>query len=815
MSKETINVVKRNGTKEELNLDKIHNMLYKACDGLTGVSVSDIALKARLSFYDGITTKEIHAALIKSAADLISGDAVNYQYVAGNLLNYDLRKTAWGGMEPPRLYDHIVKMTDLGYYTEELLEFYTEEEWDKVDAYIDHDRDFKMTYIGLNEYITKYAIRDRSQKDLVPLETPQLTYILIAALSAFESRSLKELKSFYNDFSQWNVSLPTPIMAGLRSPTKQFSSCTLISAGDSLDSISKANDAIMKYAAKKAGIGIDMSRLRAEGAPVGKEKAIKHTGVIPFLRSSEGALKSCSQGGVRGASATATLSLWHLEVLDLLVLKNNKGTPDNRVRKLDYSFQVNNYLYNRLIDGKDITLFSPSEKETPGLYNAFVEDPALFAELYEKYEADPTVRKKTISANELFGMFMTERKETGRIYVFNVDNVNQYSTFKKAITTSNLCQEITLVTVPMGTFEKERVRLDQNEVAQFVADQSKIHNVTKIDLCNIDVMDTSKYEATVTKDVSEIALCTLAAINLGNVKNLDDLESICRNAVRSLDSLLTYQDYMVTAARTSTEKYRPLGIGITNLAYYLAKNGVKYSDQAAYVLMHDTMEAISFYCIKASIELAKEKGRCPGFAETKWADGLMPIHRYNKNVDKIVNPKLNLDWKWLGEQLSLYGIRNATLLAMMPAESSSRIFNSTNGVEPVRALITTKINKAHVSRQIVPEYTRLKNKYDLLWEMTSMEGIIKMMAVIQKFTCQSISTNLSYNPAHYPNNEIPMSVMVGDILQANFYGLKTLYYANTRDGADDTGGEETKLTAEPISVEVKTEDAGECDACSI
>lgn len=812
MSKETINVVKRNDTKEELNLDKIHNMLYKACDGLTGVSVSDIALKARLSFYDGITTKEIHAALIKSAADLISGEAVNYQYVAGNLLNYDLRKTAWGGMEPPRLYDHVVKMTELGYYTEELLEFYTEQDWDKIETFIDHDRDFKMTYIGLNEYITKYAIRDRSKKELVPLETPQITYILASALSAFESRSLKEIKGFYNDFSQWNISLPTPIMAGLRSPTKQFSSCTLISAGDSLNSIAEANTAIMKYAAKKAGIGIDMSRLRAEGAPVGKEKAIKHTGVVPFLRSSEGALKSCSQGGVRGASATATLSLWHMEILDLMVLKNNKGTPDNRVRKLDYSFQVNNYLYNRLIDGKDITLFSPSDKETPGLYDAFFKDSALFAELYERYEADPTVRKKTVGANELFGMLMLERKETGRIYVFNVDNVNRYSTFKLPITTSNLCQEITLVTVPMDTKVDRLEEISFEEFPYWYDKASKVHNVWDIQT-NLKVEE-KIVQATITTDESEIALCTLAAINLGNVKNLDDLESICRNSVRALDSLLSYQDYMVTAARTSTEKYRPLGIGITNLAYYLAKNGVKYSDQSAYVLMHDTMEAISFYCIKASIELAKEKGRCPGFENTKWADGLLPIDRYNKNVDQIVNPRLNLDWEWLREQLALYGIRNATLLAMMPAESSSRIFNSTNGVEPIRALITTKGNKSHISTQVVPEYNRLKNKYDLLWEMENMEGIIKMMAVIQKFTCQSISTNLSYNPAHYPNGEIPMSIMVGDLLMANYFGIKTLYYHNNRDASDDTVVEDAKPIIEELVAEVKVEEEA-CDACSI
>lgn len=814
MTQDTIYIIKRNGSKEELNLDKIHNMLFKACEGLTGVSVSDIAMKAKLSLYDGMTSREIHSALIKSAADLISDQAVNYQYVAGILLNYDLRKTAWGGMEPPRLYDHVVKMVDLGYYTEELLEFYSEDDFDKMDGFIDHDRDLKMTYIGLNEYISKYAVRDRSASEVTPLETPQITYILCAAISAFESRKMKEIKSFYNDFSQWNISLPTPIMAGLRTPTKQFSSCTLISAGDSLDSISQASDAIMKYASKKAGIGIDASRIRAEGAPVGKEKSIKHTGVIPFLRAFEGSLKSCSQGGVRGASATATLALWHLEVADMLVLKNNKGTPDSRVRKMDYSFQINNYLYNRLIDGKNITLFSPSEAETPGLYDAFFSDSEKFAELYEKYEADPKVRKKTVNAHDLFATLAIERKETGRIYVFNVDNVNEYSTFKIPITTSNLCQEITLVTVPMGTYITESHEVTYTDLPQALEQWSNTHNVTNVKVNSMSP-ETELLEVEVTKDVSEIALCTLAAINLGNVKNLDDLEGTCRNAVRALDSLLSYQDYMVTAARTSTDKYRPLGIGITNLAYYLAKNNMKYGDKAAFDLMHDTMEAVSFYCIKASIELAKEKGRCPGFEDTKWADGLLPIHRYNKNVDKITKTSLKLDWEWLGEQLALYGIRNATLLAMMPAESSSRIFNSTNGVEPIRALITTKSNKSHTSRQIVPEFMRLKNKYDPLWDMKTMEGVIKMMAVIQKFTCQSISTNLSYNPEHFENGEIPLSVMLGDILMANHYGLKTLYYHNTRDGAEDTKVEDAAPLEFAAEDAVAADDTEECESCSI
>lgn len=763
MTKDIIYIVKRDGRQEELNLDKIHNMLYKATDGLTGVSVSDIAFQSSLSFYNGMTTKEIHGAIIKAAADLITDHAVNYQYVAGNLLNYDLRKTAWGGMEPPRLYDHVVKMVELQYYTPELLEMYSEEDFDKMDSIIDHDRDFKMTYIGLTEYMTKYSIRDRSASELTPLETPQITYMLISALCAFDTKSIKDIKSFYNDFSQWDISLPTPIMAGLRSPTKQFSSCTLISTDDTLDSIISAAGAIVKYASKKAGIGIDASRLRAEGSPVGIEKAVKHTGVVPFFKFFESALKSCSQGGVRGASATLTALLWHLDIEDILVLKNNKGTQDNRVRKMDYSIQINNYLYNRFVKGENITLFSPHKKDTPGLYDAYFADKAKFIELYEKYEKDPTIRKKSVPARELFGSLMTERKETGRIYVFNVDNVNEYSCFKVPITTSNLCQEITLPTVPLKS-------LDDPE--------------------------------------GQIALCTLAAINLGNVRSLDGLESVCRNAVRALDNILTYQDYMVPAARTSTELYRPLGIGITNLAYYLAKNGVKYSDQGAWDLMHDTMEAVSFYCIKASIELAKERGRCAGYENTTWADGKLPIDRYSKSVDKFIKAKLNLDWKWLRKELKEHGIRNATLLAMMPAESSSRIFNSTNGVEPIRSLITTKGNKHHVTKQVVPELSRLKNKYDMLWDMEDMDGVIKVMATIQKFTCQSISTNLSYNPAHYPNGEIPLSTLLKDILKANHYGLKTLYYHNT----PVDGETEEKLVAVEVAPELSEE---ECEACAV
>jgi ribonucleoside-diphosphate reductase alpha chain len=753
-------VVKRDGSKEELNLEKIHKIVEFACEGITGVSVSDIEMKAHLSFYDGITTKDINKALIKSAADLISESSPNYQFVAGKLLNYEMRKDAWGGKTAPRLYNHIVKMVSAGFYTSELLEFYTEQEWDKLDEFIDHDRDFNMAYIGVNEYLTKYSMRDRSLDAVIPLETPQITYMLVAAILMKEEKSLKAVKSYYNDISLWNISLPTPIMAGIRSTEKQGSSCVLIAIDDNLNSIISGSGAIIKYIASKAGIGIDASRIRAEGSTVKRDKSVKHTGMIPFLRLFESSVKSCSQGGVRGGSATCYYQLWHLEIEDLLVLKNNKGTQDNRVRKMDYGVQINNYLYNRFLQNKDITLFSP--KDTPGMYDAFFTNQKEFARLYEQYEKDPTIRKKRINARELFTSLIIERKETGRLYIFNVDNVNDHGAFKVPVTQSNLCAEILLPTTPLQTLD------DPN---------------------------------------GEIALCSLSAINLGNVKSLDDLESICRNAVRGLDNLLSYQDYMVPAARNATMKYRPLGIGIINLAYYFAKNGVKYSDQEAHQLMHDTMEAIQFYCIKASIELAKERGAIPGLSNTKYGDGLFPIDHYNKNVDEIVKPKYNLDWKWLRTELKKHGIRNATLTAMMPAESSAKISNATNGVEPIRSLITTKSNKSNVSRQVVPEFNRLKNKYDPVWEMKSNEGVIKTMAVITKFIDQSISTNNNYNPAHYENGEIPVSLLMKDLLMCNKYGLRTLYYLNTNDQRD-----EEVVVAAPVQEEHADED---CDSCKL
>lgn len=725
-------VLKRNGEKEPLDVEKIHKVVEFACNGISGVSVSDVVMAAHLTFYNGISSREIHQTIIKSAADLITEKTPNYQYVAGRLLSYEMRKLAWGGLTPPRLFDHITKMIEEGYYSEDLLELYTEDEWDRIEKYMNHDRDLEMVHIGVAEYLTKYAVRDRSAKDIIPLETQQYTYILVAALMMNGTKNFQELRSFYNQISTFEISLPTPIMAGLRTPTKQYSSCVLIEIDDTLDSIIAGTGAIVKYISKKAGIGICASGIRGEGSPVAGN-TIKHTGVIPFYRMFESAVKSCSQGGVRGGSATLYTMLWHSEIEDILALKDNKGTQDTRVRKIDYGIQINNYLYKRIMDGKDITLFSPSD--TPGLLDAFFGDQQKFAELYEKYERS-RVKKKKIPARDLYYKLVMQRKDTGRIYIFNVDNTNNHSPFKEPVKMSNLCAEITLLTKPLKHLYDEEGR---------------------------------------------IALCTLAAVNMGKIKELSELEAIMRSAVVGLDNLLDYQDYPVPAAKQATLDYRPLGIGVINMAYYLAKNDARYGDETCLALVDEFFEAMQFYGLKASMELAKIKGPCREFAKTKYAEGLLPIDHYNKNVDKIIPHKTRLDWEWLRGEIMQHGLRNACITAFMPSESSSKISGSTSGVDPIRSLVTYKPNKANSSSQVVPEMVRLKNKYDRLWDMTSMDGLIKTMAVTQKHTDQSISTNLSYNPAHYENGEIPMSVLTKDILKANMFGLKTLYYHNTND----------------------------------
>lgn len=800
-------VQKRDGTTEPFNADKIHRVIENACQDITGVSVSDVVMAARLTFFTGMTTTEIHRALTKAAADLITESAPNYQFVAGRLLSYDMRKVAWGGMNAPKLYDHIKKMIALGLYTQELLDNYDEATWNKINEFVDHDRDLKMSHIGVSEYMTKYSVRDRSLNDVVPLETPQITYVLIAAIMCSDTKSVRDIKSYYNDISNHNISLPTPIMAGLRTQVKQFSSCVLIECDDTLDSINATSSSIIKYVSKKAGIGVCAASIRAEGSKVGNGE-IKHTGVIPFYRLFESSVKSCSQGGVRGGAATLYAAMWHLEIEDILVLKNNKGTPDTRVRKLDYGIQINDFLYNRLVKGGNITLFSPHDVKD--MYEAFFADKKKFAELYEKYEADPNIRKKTVSAQELFTKLMMERKDTGRIYIFNVDNVNDHSSFMEPIRMSNLCAEITLPTVPVGALSSEDIPVKNEEVVGFLCDQYKQSDTLSVRPVGGNLASTMMR---VEKDAGRIALCTLSAMNLGNIRSLDDIEGWMYNAVKGLDTLLEYQTYPLAASEQATLDYRPLGIGVINLAYYLAKNGVKYGDDDANQLIHDTFEAIQYYGIKASVQLAKERGPCRRWKETKYGQGLLPIDHYNKNVDQLVKPNYKLDWEWLRGEILAHGIRNATITALMPAESSAKISNSTNGVEPVRALITVKGNKSNISKQVVPEIGKLKNKYDMLWDMNSMSGIIKTMAVIQKFVDQSISTNLSYNPAHWPEGKISVSTMLKDLLLCNKFGIKTLYYHNTNDQREANMVDESPSPS-AFDEELPIEDEV-CDTCTI
>ena len=801
-------VQKRNGSTEPFNAEKIHRVIENACEDLTGVSVSDVVMAARLTFFSGMTTTEIHRALTKAAADLITEASPNYQYVAGRLLNYDMRKMAWGGMNPPRLFDHIKKMVELELYSEELLTKYDEATWNKLNEIVDHNRDLKMSHIGVNEYMTKYSVRDRSLNDVIPLETPQITYMLIAAVMCSDTRDVRDIKSYYHDISNHNISLPTPIMAGLRTKVKQFSSCVLIECDDSLDSISATSASIIKYVSKKAGIGVSAGEIRAEGSKVGNGE-IKHTGVIPFFRLFESSVKSCSQGGVRGGAATLYAPLWHLEIEDILVLKNNKGTPDTRVRKLDYGIQINDFLYDRLVKGGNVTLFSPHEVKD--MYDAFFADKAKFAELYVKYEADPTIRKKTVSAQELFTKLMMERKDTGRIYIFNADNVNDHSSFLEAIRMSNLCAEITLPTSPVGNSATEVVSVNNAEVVPFMMERYNQPGTMKI--APLSLNDTAT-QLEIETDTGRIALCTLSAMNLGNIRSLDDIEGWMRNAVRGLDTLLDYQSYPLAASKNATLDYRPLGIGVINLAYYFAKNGVKYGDPEACQLLHDTFEAIQYYGIKASVELAKERGPCRRWKETKYGQGLLPIDHYNKNVDSLVKPNYKLDWEWLRNEVLTYGIRNATITALMPAESSAKISNSTNGVEPVRALITVKGNKSNISKQVVPEIGKLKNKYDMLWDMNSMAGIIKTMAVIQKFVDQSISTNLSYNPIHWPDGKISVSAMLKDLLLCNKFGIKTLYYHNTNDQREASMVDDDAVRVSAMDEELPVEEEV-CDSCTI
>lgn len=758
-----INVIKRDGSKEPLDISKFQKVTAFACEGLSGVSPSELELKTQLSFYNNIKTVDIQETLIKAAADLITEEAPNYQFVAGRLVSYHLRKQIFGQYEPRRLYDHIQKVTRQGFYTKEILEQFTEAEIDQLDSMIDHARDDLLTFAGIEQFRTKYLVRNRATDRI--LETPQIAMMLISMVAFINYNDLgydrlRWIKEFYDALSTFDISLPTPIMAGLRTPDKQFSSCVLIESDDSLDSINATASSIVKYVSQKAGIGINAGRIRAINSPIRKGHVV-HTGVIPFYKYFQSAVRSCSQGSIRTGAATLYYPLWHLEVEDMLVLKNNKGTEDNRIRHMDYGVQFNRVMYERLLSGGKITLFSPSD--VPGLYDAFFEDTDKFRQLYEKYEADRRIRKKSIDALELFSQFIQERKDTGRIYLMNVDHCNDHGSFDKSIAPvrqSNLCTEITLPTKPLNDIN------DQN---------------------------------------GRIQLCTLGAINWGKIKKPEDFEKPCALVIRALDNILSYQNYPVKAAEIATREHRPLGVGIINFAFWLAKNDTTYQ-QPNLELVHKFTEAWSYYLIKASVDLAQEFGACERSDETLYSKGIMPIDTYKKDVDSLTEPSYYMDWEALREKAKTFGIRNATVMALMPAESSALVSNSTNGIEPPRALVSIKQSKEAIIKQVVPAIGKLKNKYDLLWDQKSPEGYLKICAVLQKFIDQAISVNTSYNPKFYPDEQIPMSEMLNHIVFHYKMGGKTLYYNNTHDGATD---EIPDLPTGDIESEA------DCDGCVI
>lgn len=737
-----IKVTKRDGRLEDINLDKIHRVVTWAAEGLQNVSVSQVELKSHIQFYNGIRTDDIHETIIKAAADLISQDTPDYQYLAARLAIFHLRKIAYGEFEPPHLYDHVKKLTEAGKYDRHIIADYSREEFDELNAYIDHSRDMTFSYAAVKQLEGKYLVQNRVTRQIY--ETPQFLYILVAMclFSKYPKETrLDYVKRFYDAVSTFKVSLPTPIMSGVRTPTRQFSSCVLIECDDSLDSINATTSAIVKYVSQRAGIGINAGRIRGLGSEIRGGEA-QHTGCIPFFKMFQAAVKSCSQGGVRGGAATLFYPLWHIEAESLLVLKNNRGVEDNRIRQLDYGVQINRLLYTRLIKGGNITLFSPNE--VPGLYDAFFADQDEFERLYTQYEQDPNIRKRTLPATELFSTLMQERAGTGRIYIQNVDHCNTHSPFDPRVAPvhqSNLCMEIALPTKPLDNIN------DPN---------------------------------------GEIALCTLSAFNLGALNNLDELEELADLTVRALDALLDYQDYPVAAARTATMNRRTLGIGVINYAYYLAKNGVRYSDDSALGLTHRTFEAMQYYLLKASVNLAKEYGVCPLFNQTVYSQGKLPIDTYKKDLDAVCNEPLHYDWESLRADIVKYGLRNSTLTALMPSETSSQIANATNGIEPPRGLVSVKASKDGILKQVVPEFETLKDAYETLWQLPGNEGYLKLVGVMQKFVDQSISANTAYDPGKFEGNKVSMKQMLKDLLTAYKYGVKTLYYHNTRDGADDT-----------------------------
>ena len=776
----SINVVKRNGRgAEPLNLDKVHRMVEYACEGLAGVSESQVEMNANLQMFDGISTRDIQEILVRSANDLITLDNPNYQYVAARLLIYGLRKNVYGGHPDKRPYisNHVEKCIKQGVYDPGIATKYSPEEWQELDSYIDNDRDYIFTYAGIRQVVDKYLVQDRSSGDVY--ETPQYMYIMIAATlfqNYPEESRLTYVRKYYDAISKHKINIPTPIMAGVRTPLRQFASCVLVDANDTIDSIFSSDMAIGYYVAQRAGIGINAGRIRGIGSKI-RGGEVQHTGVVPFLKKFESTVRCCTQNGVRGGSATVHFPIWHKEIQDILVLKNNKGTEDNRVRKLDYSIQISKLFYERFIKNEDISLFSPND--VPGLYDSFGSE--RFDELYRKYEGQESIPRSTVAAQELILDLLKESAETGRIYIMNIDHCNEHSSFKDQVYMSNLCQEITLPTDPIEHID------DPN---------------------------------------GEIALCILSAINVGKITNLDQLEELCDLSVRALEELIDYQGYPVDAAKNSTLSRRSLGVGFIGLAHYLAKAGVKYQDPAAWHMVHELTEAFQYYLLKSSNKLAEERGACGGFSRTKYSDGILPIDTYKKDVDTIVPHELKYDWESLRASILEHGLRHSTLSAQMPSESSSVVSNATNGIEPPRDYLSVKKSKKGPLKQIVPSYGSLKNNYTLLWDMPSNEGYINVVAVMQKFFDQAISGNWSYNPEHYPDGDVPVSVMANDLLTTYKMGWKTSYYQNTYDAKKDVdepahpiGWHEFQPTSgndiNALLKELEEADESECEACNV
>ena len=771
-----INVVKRCGESTPLDLDKIHKMVQFACEDLAGVSESQVEMNANLQFFDGIQTADIQEILIRSANDLISLENPNYQFVAARLLLFGLKKAVYNGDHPdknPVLLDHVKRCVERGVYDGSIIEKYNEEEWEELNRFIDHSRDFNFTYAGMRQVCDKYLVQDRSTGEI--FETPQYMYIMIAA-TLFQNDDkfyrLDYVRKYYNAISKQRINIPTPIMAGVRTPIRQFASCVLVDIDDTLDSIFSSDMAIGKYVAQRAGIGINAGRIRGINSKI-RGGEVQHTGVIPFLKKLESTVRCCTQNGIRGGSATVHFPIWHQEIQDIIVLKNNKGTEDNRVRKLDYSIQISKLFYERFIRNEDISLFSPND--VPGLYDAFGTDE--FDDLYREYEGKTDIPRATIAAQELILDILKERAETGRIYIMNIDHCNEHSSFKDKVTMSNLCQEITLPTDPINHIDGD----------------------------------------------GEIALCILSAINVGKITKLDELDELCELAVRGLDALIDYQTYPVDAAKKSTLNRRSLGIGYIGLAHYLAKQGVKYDDPKAWQLVHEMTERFQYALLTTSNRLAMEKGPCGYFGKTKYADGILPIDTYKREVDELVDNDLLCDWDVLREHIRQHGLRHSTLSAQMPSESSSVVSNATNGVEPPRDYLSVKKSKKGPLKQIVPSYTTLKNNYTLLWDMPNNTGYINIVAVMQKFFDQAISGNWSYNPENYPDSEVPVSVMAQDLLNTYKYGWKTSYYQNTYDAKKDADEpshpigwhDEQTTNVDNLINELLTTEEESCDSCAV